>query len=96
MLLGQWVTADFFSYSDSPTFSLAVRYNYSVDLDNDGYDELIFAGFETQPNTPASYDNGKMAIFGWSNGQFSNLTSQWLPGALANVEGVGDIRTKII
>ena len=91
MLLGQWVTADFFSYSDSPTFSLAVRYNYSVDLDNDGYDELIFAGFETQPNTPASYDNGKMAIFGWSNGQFRNLTSQWLPGALANVEGVGDI-----
>jgi Ca2+-binding RTX toxin-like protein len=91
MLLGKWVTADVFSYSDSPSFSWAVRYNYSVDLDNDGYDELIFAGFETQPNTPANYDNTKMAIFGWSNGQFRNITSQWLPGGLDSVEGVGDI-----
>ena len=80
-----------FEYGDAASFGLAVRYNYSVDLDGDGVDELIFAGFETQPNTPANYDNTKITIFGWSSGQFRDVTDQWLPGDLDNVEGVGDI-----
>ena len=91
MLIGPISKVDNFSYSDAPSFSLAVRYNYSVDLDNDGLDELIFAGFETQRNTPAEYDNTKISIFGWSNGQFQNLTSKWLPGNLSHVEAVGDV-----
>jgi len=57
MLIGPITQVGHFSYSDSSSFSLAVRYNYSVDLDNDGIDELIFAGFETQRNTPEDYDN---------------------------------------
>ena len=91
MLVGPMTKIGGFSYSDSGSFSLAVRYNYSVDLDNDGLDELIFAGFETQRNTPADYDNTKVTIFGWSNGVFQNLTSKWLPGNLSKVEAVGDI-----
>lgn len=91
MLIGPITQVGHFSYSDSSSFSLAVRYNYSVDLDNDGLDELIFAGFETQRNTPADYDNTKVTIFGWSNGQFQNLTGKWLPGNLSQVEAVGDI-----
>ena len=91
MLIGPITKVGDFSFSDSPSFSTAVRYNYSVDLDNDGLDELIFAGFETQRNTPAEYDNTKISIFGWSSGQFRNLTSKWLPGNFSHVEAVGDL-----
>lgn len=91
MLIGPITTVGNFSFSDDPNFSFAVRYNYSVDLDNDGLDELIFAGFETQHNTPAEYDNTKITIFGWSDGKFQDQTSKWLPGNLSQVEGVGDV-----
>ncbi len=80
-----------FAYADSAGFTLAVRYLYPVDLDADGADELIFAGFETQPNTPANYTNTRVTIFGWKQGVFTNLTAQWLPAGADRVEGVGDI-----
>jgi hypothetical protein len=80
-----------FTYAAGNDFSYAVRYLYSEDLNSDGLDELIFAGFETQPNTPSSYTNTQVSIFGWNNGDFVNLTSQWLPNGANLVEGVGDI-----
>lgn len=80
-----------FTYAAGSGFTLAVRYLYPVDLDADGLDELIFAGFETQPNTPANYTNTRVTIFGWKNGAFTNLTAQWLPAGADRVEGVGDI-----
>jgi hypothetical protein len=91
MELGSIRSVGSFDYSDDRGFSYAVRYNYSVDLDGDGVDELIFAGFETQPNTPAGFDNTKLTIYGWSGGQFRDITEQWLPGSLSQVEGVGEI-----
>jgi hypothetical protein len=80
-----------YAYSDQPNFSLAVRYLYPIDVDGDGVDELLVAGFETQPNTQANYKNTKISLLGWRNGQFINLTSQWLPNQADQVEGVGDI-----
>lgn len=80
-----------YTYSDQPNFSLAVRYLYPIDVDGDGVDELLVAGFETQPNTPANYKNTKISLLGWQNGQFINLTRQWLPNQADQVEGVGDI-----
>ena len=91
MELGRSAFAGNFNYSDSPGFHYAVRYLYSVDLDQDGLDEIIFAGFETQYNTPDQYDNTKITIFGWSNGRFQDVTQRWLPGGMSQVEGVGDI-----
>lgn len=80
-----------FSYSNQSGFTLAVRYLYPVDLDGDGMDELIAAGFETQPNTPERYKNTKITVFGWEAGQFKDLSSRYLPNGANLVEGVGDI-----
>ena len=68
-----------YSYSAIPGFSVAVHYLYPIDIDGDGIDELLVAGFETQPNTPAKYKNTKISLFGWRNGKFEDITSQWLP-----------------
>ena len=80
-----------FSYAGGSEFSYAVRFIQAVDLNGDGLDEVVFAGFETQFNTPANYTNTNVSIFGWSNGRFQNLTSQYLPNGANNVEAVGDI-----
>ena len=92
--LGQVVSVGSFSYaagSGEANFTQAVNMIYTQDLNADGIDEVIFSGFETQPNTPSKYSNTQIAIFGWKNGQFQNLTEQWLPEGLNKVEGVGDI-----
>lgn len=89
--IGPLSYAGFFGYGAGPDFNYAVRYNYPVDLNNDGVDELIFAGFETQPNTPDQYSDTAVTIFGWVGGRFQNITDKWLPEN--RVQGVGDIAT---
>ena len=61
-----------------------------VDVNSDGVDELLFAGFESQPNIPANYDNVSMNLFGWHDGVFTNLTDQWLPNGADDIEGSGE------
>ena len=69
-----------------------VRYYYPNDLDADGNDELVIAGFETKPNTPEEYSNTNLFIFGINeDGVLENRTDSLLPGELATVEAVGDI-----
>ena len=80
-----------YSYSAIKGFNFAVRYLYPLDIDEDGIDELLVAGFETQPNTPATYKKTKISLLGWRNGNFVDLTSQWLPNGADQVEGVGDV-----
>jgi len=69
-----------------------VRFAFVADLDGDGVDEVIFGGFETQPNTPDLFDHTRIQIFGWSDGKFQNLSSRWLPNGADQLEGVGDIQ----
>ena len=71
--------------------SVAHNDPYVVDINSDGVDELLFAGFESQPNTPADYDNVSMSLFGWQNGQLANLTDQWLPNGADDIEGSGEL-----
>lgn len=80
-----------FSYYAENNTRFTVRYAYPIDLNNDGLEEIIFAGLETAPNTPAEYTNTTVHIFGWNNQQLVNITSQWLPGTSNQVEGVADI-----
>lgn len=68
-----------------------VSFLYAQDINHDGLDEVFFAAFESQPSTPATYDNTSIVIFGWRDGIFQNITEDWLPGNLSQVQGVGDI-----
>lgn len=64
---------------------------YVQDLNNDGVEEVIFAGFETQPNTPAEFSNISVSVWGWKDGVFQNLTTSWMPNGINHLEGVGDL-----
>ena len=90
MLLGQKTLAGNFSYYRDGSQSNPVSYMYAHDIDSDGVDEVLLVSFETQPNTPAQYSNTSVHLFGWRQGQFQEITSQWLPGSSNQVEGVGD------
>lgn len=89
--IGPLIDAGNFSYAQGDGLTLAVRYLYAQDLNGDGKDEVIFAGFETQYNTPENYSNTQVSIFGWQNDQLTNLTGQYLPNGINQVQGVGDI-----
>lgn len=69
-----------------------VRYYYPEDLDGDGNEELVLAGFETQRNTPEEYSNTDLQIFSISSdGVLTNKTTTLLPNEIASVEAVGDV-----
>lgn len=85
------VAGSFYWFQDQSNRFVAHNDLYVQDIDGDGTEEIFFAGFETQPNTPAEYSNISTSIFGWSAGQLNNVTSQWLPNGQNHVEGVGDV-----
>ena len=80
-----------FSYYSDGSQSNPVSYLFAKDLDGDGSQEVLFVAFETQPNTPGSYSNTSVHIFGWEDNVFQNITSKWLPRDANLVEGVGDV-----
>jgi hypothetical protein len=88
---GNWRVVDTFQMKASDNRHGANRYLYPIDLDADGNEELIVAGFENQPNTPKEYTDTLIHVFGWRNGVFQNITASWLPGDMNKVQGVGDI-----
>ena len=81
----------FYSSSDTTPLGHPVHYIYPIDLNKDGIDEIIFAGFETQPNTGANYSDTSVHIFGWVNNSLTEITSTWLPGNANQTEAVGDL-----
>lgn len=89
--LSSTYTAGKFSYYRDGSNMPVVRYIYPHDLNGDGIDEILFAGFETQPNTPEQYSNTSLHIFGWVNGKLQEVSSLWLPNDTGLVEGVGDV-----
>jgi Ca2+-binding RTX toxin-like protein len=79
-----------FHYYQDGSNQAVVRYVYPKDINGDGIDEIIFAGFETQFNTPERYSNTSVHIFGWIGGKLKEITGQWLPNQTHRVQGVGD------
>jgi Ca2+-binding RTX toxin-like protein len=89
--LGSNTKVGSFQYYSTSSNRPVVQYIYPKDINGDGVDEIFFAGFETQPNTPNAYTNTSVHIFGWQNGKLQDITNQWLPNNTNQVEGVGDI-----
>jgi Domain of unknown function (DUF4214)/FG-GAP-like repeat/RTX calcium-binding nonapeptide repeat (4 copies) len=76
-------------YKDGSTRPPVHSDPYVFDLNGDGVDEVIFGGLETQPNTPTEFSPITVHIFGWKDGVFQNLSSQWLPNGAGDINGVG-------
>ncbi len=80
-----------FSYYSEVNNIAVVQNIYPQDINGDGIDEIFFAGVETQPNTPETYTNTSVHIFGWQNGRLREITNQWLPNNTNQVEAVADV-----
>ena len=66
---------------------------FVFDLDGDGLEEVLFAGAETQPNSPEFFSSIATQLFGWKNGTFQNITAKWFPDGINVVDGVGESLT---
>ncbi len=80
-----------YNISNSVSHTVAVRFLYRIDIDNDGVDELLIAGFESGPSHNNSYLQTNINIFGWNQGVFQNITAKLLPNDSNIVDGVGDV-----
>lgn len=84
--------ADSFVYfRDGSTRLTAHQDPLPVDLDGDGIDEIIFAGFETQPNTPSNFSRIDIQIFGWVGNKLKNISNSWLPNDAGYIFGTSEI-----
>lgn len=93
MELGKPQELGAYSYfgSDNQENLAMVRQMYVQDLDGDGSQEIIVAGFESQGSTPEVYTNVSFRIFGWQSGRLIDQTAAWLPHGIDRIEGAGDL-----
>jgi hypothetical protein len=91
--LGIKTVAGTFDYYQDDSTRPVVDHSRPIDINGDGVDEVLFFGHETQPNTSVDYSNTNLALFGWVDGKFVNITQTWLPGTAYQVGGVNDVAT---
>ena len=53
---------------------------FTIDLNNDGLDEIILAGRQTQPVQAPNHRQFYLQIYGWNTGTITNETTRWLSG----------------
>jgi len=90
-ILGAVLTTQQFTYYSNSTTNNPVSFIHVHDLDGDGVEEVLFAAFQSQPTSLISYNNTSVHIFGWKQGAFQDITSQWLPNGSNKVQGIGDV-----
>lgn len=78
-------------YFDDGSDRGAVRYFYPQNISGDTAQEVIIAGFETQPNSPADYSETQLHILSVQNGTIASVTTDLLGVSASNVEAVGDV-----
>jgi hypothetical protein len=91
MSFGNAVDAISLPYFDDGSDRNAVRYFYPKDIIGDNSQEVIIAGFETQPNTPAEYSATQLHILSVENGTLAAISNDLVGVLGADVEGVGDV-----
>jgi hypothetical protein len=85
------IAGHFNYYADGSSSPVVHTDPHVFDLQGLEHDVVLFAGLETQPNTPENFSNLKLHLFGWRDGVFQNITEDWFPGGINQVQGVGDI-----
>lgn len=70
---------------------MLTRYLYPIDLNNDGIEELIIAGFESQALKHTDLSGIKIGIFEWHDTRLALVTDKWLKDEDQVFLGVGDI-----
>jgi len=79
-----------FVFKQSRTQTL-IRYLYPVDLNSDGVDELVIAGFESQAQQHSDWSGAKIGIFEWQGNRLEVVTDKWLDKEEQLFMGVGDV-----
>ena len=69
--LGSKTIVGGFDYYRDKSPAFAVRYLYARDINGDGTDEVVFAGFETAD--AGTYSNTNVQIFGWVKTKARNI-----------------------
>ena len=63
------------------TYHTSIVETFNADLQNTGVQSVIVAGREsTTSQTATDWKSSAISLFGWNNGTFQNLTSQWFSG----------------
>jgi hypothetical protein len=72
----------------------AMTQNYTADLTGSGAENVIVAGATSSGAAvnSANWKNNAIQVFGWSNGQLFNQTSQWFSGADNVITGTNNIQ----
>jgi hypothetical protein len=61
------------------TTDAAISEQFSANIENNGGQNIIIAGRETQPSTTPTWNESRISMLGWSNGQLVDKTAQWFP-----------------
>jgi hypothetical protein len=72
----------------------AMTQNYTADLTGSGAENVIVAGATSSgvAVNSANWKNNAIQVFGWSNGQLVNQTSQWFSGTDNVITGTNNIQ----
>jgi hypothetical protein len=64
---------------------------YAASISGSGQD-VIVAGFETQPTPAAEHVNSRISMLSWQNGQLVDKTAQWFPGDTNVILGTNAVK----
>jgi hypothetical protein len=71
-----------FTPLSTTTYNYAIENAYAADLKNNGTQNVVIAGAESSSaDSATNWHNNVLSVYGWTNGNFVDQTSQWFaPG----------------
>ena len=71
-----------FNFYNTVASSPVVHEIYNIDVNSDGVDEVIFAGFMTSPKTTTTYRDTTLHLFQFIDGKWQKNTDTWFPDGI--------------